>query len=200
LKVIKSPQNGGKGLAVKIGMLSSAGEYLLFADADNATKAQCIEDLIKSIDKRKERGLAIAIGSRNHAKKDVVKQRDGFRNFLSLTANTFLKCIFSTTINVNNTQDTQCGFKMFTRKAARDIFRIQHIERWAFDLEIIYLSSRYLPTSLQIPIEEVPVHWVEIPGSKFSVIRDLINMFRDALLVRILYTLGIWTVDDAIMY
>lgn len=40
------------------------------------------------------------------------------------------------------------------------------------------------------------MHWVEIPGSKFSVIKDLINMFRDALLVRILYMLNVWTIDD----
>ena len=43
---------------------------------------------------------------------------------------------------------------------------------------------------------EVPVHWVEVPGSKFSVLKDLINMFRDALLVRILYWLSVWKTDD----
>jgi dolichyl-phosphate beta-glucosyltransferase len=47
-----------------------------------------------------------------------------------------------------------------------------------------------------VPIEEEPVDWTEIPGSKFSVARDLINMLRDIMLVRVLYLFRVWTVQD----
>ena len=114
----------------------------MFADADNATKAECIEDLYKKIQDVIEKGNGAAIGSRNHNNKEVVKQRNPLRNLLSLTANSFLKCIFATSVNVKVIKDTQCGFKMFTRRSARRLFRTQHLERWAFDLELIYLCSR----------------------------------------------------------
>lgn len=122
--------------------MQASGDYILFADADNATKAECIEDLYNKIEAITCEGKGVAIGSRNHSNKEVVKQRNVLRNFLSLAANSFLKCIFATSINVSYMKDTQCGFKMFTRKAARLLFRTQHLERWAFDLEIIYLCSK----------------------------------------------------------
>jgi len=57
------------------------------------------------------------------------------------------------------TQDTQCGFKLFSRKAAQYIFHNQHLPRWGFDVELLYLARHF-----NIPVSEVAVNWTEIPG------------------------------------
>jgi dolichyl-phosphate beta-glucosyltransferase len=64
---------------------------------------------------------------------------------------------------VNGVKDTQCGFKLFTRRTAHLLFKNQHIERWAFDVELLFLAQRFAT-----PIVEVPVTWQEIDGSKLD--------------------------------
>lgn len=91
---------------------------------------------------------------------------------------------------IRGVQDTQCGFKLFTRKAAELIFYNIHLERWAFDLEVIYLAQYF-----HIPFKEVPVNWTEVPGSKLSPIRDSIQMGKDLLKLRLAYFFEIWTVS-----
>jgi dolichyl-phosphate beta-glucosyltransferase len=73
LKVIKCAQNAGKGNAVKLGMLASGGEYILFADADNATDVSSFAELEKEIERIKANGLGVVVGSRNHNRDDVKK-------------------------------------------------------------------------------------------------------------------------------
>ena len=180
-------------------MLCAMGRILIFADADNATKAMCMADLETELQAITQMSKGVAIGSRNISKQGIVKERNFIRNLLSLTANKILKMVFATTVSVRRIQDTQCGFKMFTRKAAREIFEVQHLERWAFDLEIIQICNRQKLNRLGIQIAEVPVHWTEIPGSKFNLVLDLIYMLRDALLVRILYSFGIWSIYDRLV-
>lgn len=65
----------------------------------------------------------------------------------------------------NNIKDTQCGFKIFSREAARRVFPTQHLERWAFDIEVLLLCG-----AKGIPVKEVPVDWQEIDGSHLNVV------------------------------
>lgn len=62
-------------------------------------------------------------------------------------------------LGVRGIKDTQCGFKFFTRKAAELIFFNLHLERWAFDVEMIYIGQLF-----KVPMEEVAVNWTEVPG------------------------------------
>lgn len=139
--MLKCYDNGGKGLAVKVGMLNSSGELLLFADADNATQVNSFESLEQELEKIKARGLGVTIGSRNHNRSDIVKQRKPLRQFLNKVFVTWNKLVCWTHLNVSAKQDTQCGFKLFTRQAAQKLFLAQHLERWSFDLELVYLCS-----------------------------------------------------------
>jgi dolichyl-phosphate beta-glucosyltransferase len=86
-------------------------------------------------------------------------------------------------------KDTQCGFKLFNRSITCPIFANQHLMRWAFDVELLYMAGQ-----LRIPMVEVPVHWVEIPGSKVSLIESAVTMFRDLIAIRVCYATGMWKI------
>lgn len=126
-RVLELIENRGKGGAVRLGMMSSRGRYLLFADADGATKFADYTSLerrmLKMANDWKEN--ALAIGSRAHLEKDATAQRSIFRTVLMYGFHT-LVWLFA----VRKIKDTQCGFKLMTRNAARIIFDLMHVERW----------------------------------------------------------------------
>src|SRR5262245_2050890 len=93
-------------------------------------------------------------------------------------------------LGVSGIKDTQCGFKLFSRKAAQLIFPNLHIERWAFDVELIYLAQNF-----NVPLAEVAVNWKEIEGSKLSPATASIQMLKDLLRFRFAYMTGIWRID-----
>ena len=92
-------------------------------------------------------------------------------------------------VGVGHIRDTQCGFKLFTRDAAKSIFPYQHLKGWIFDVEILMLAKHQ-----NILVSEVPISWTEVPESKLRVARDSILMFRDLVVLRLNYTLGRWKV------
>lgn len=87
-------------------------------------------------------------------------------------------------------KDTQCGFKLFTRPAARLIFPLQKLTTWIFDVEILLLAQ-----NLGVPVKEVSVGWREVEGSKLNVIWDSVGMARDLLVLRGNWALGRWGVS-----
>ncbi len=104
---------------------------------------------------------------------------------------------FSSILCTSEIEDTQCGFKLYTRKTTRLLFSGLYLERWAFDTEIIYLA-----TKLGVPLVEVPVRWTEVDGSKlltgrFSILKIGLTMLRDMCCVLLGYSLGIWQVGNS---
>ncbi|CAG8733611.1 13816_t:CDS:2, partial [Acaulospora morrowiae] len=177
-----------KGGAVKQGVLSSSGKYILFADADGATKFADLELLERKLSKIVSKdGFGVAVGSRAHlVKTDAVVKRSFIRNFLM---HSFHKVLY--VLGIRAIADTQCGFKLFTRKSALYIFDNIHVEGWIFDIEVL-LIAQYL----KMPIVEIPVNWREIEGSKVSLVKDSIQMAVDLLTIRSNYFLGFWKVHD----
>ncbi|GFS84731.1 dolichyl-phosphate beta-glucosyltransferase [Trichonephila clavipes] len=157
VKVLTLLKNRGKGGAVRLGMLSARGKFLLFADADGATKFNDIVKLEKEIlEMSAEDSNSIVIGSRAHLEKDAIASRSFFRTILMYGFH-FLVWLFA----VRTVRDTQCGFKMFTRESARSLFYVLHVERWAFDVELLYIAEKK-----KMNIKEIAVNWTEIEGSK----------------------------------
>ncbi len=126
-RVLELIENRGKGGAVRMGMLSTRGRYLLFADADGATKFSDFASLEKSMNNlvKDWNENALAIGSRAHLEEEATAQRSIFRTVL-MHGFHFLVWLFA----VRKIRDTQCGFKLMTRSAARVIFDLMHVERW----------------------------------------------------------------------
>lgn len=196
VRVLNLIRNRGKGGAVRLGVLSARGSVILFADADGATK---FSDLVKleeelsnhiQVDyiiepEKVGKSLAIVCGSRAHLEQEAVANRSFFRTILMYGFH-FLVWLFT----VRSIKDTQCGFKMFTREAAVQCFHNLHVERWAFDVELLYVAFR-----VGIPVSEVAVNWQEIEGSKIVPVFSWLQMALDLFLIWFRYFIGAWDIN-----
>jgi dolichyl-phosphate beta-glucosyltransferase len=191
IRLLNFVRNRGKGGAVRMGCLSARGERILFADADGATDITATLDLEKKLDSLASsyNVPAISIGSRAHLQDEAVANRSFFRNLLMYGFHMIVYVLC-----VRGIRDTQCGFKMCTRSAVRDVFSNLHIERWAFDVEMLYIAQY-----LNIPIEEVAVNWEEIEGSKIVPVFSWLQMGRDILFIRLRYMFGFWSIKTKIV-
>lgn len=188
VRVLTLVENRGKGGAVRMGTMSSRGKLILMADADGATKFADIEKVEAGLNDLtpKPENMAISCGSRAHLEKDSVAQRSMFRTFLMYGFH-FLVWFFC----VRGIKDTQCGFKLFTREAALKTFSCLHVERWAFDVELLYIAQCF-----KIPIAEVAVNWTEIEGSKLVPFWSWLQMGRDLIFIRLRYITGAWKLQS----
>lgn len=180
--------NGGKGWAVKTGIEISRGKFILMLDSDGSTDIEEYESLYNSI---KDEEYAIAIGSRRKNNLNEIeienRERIWYRNLLSKINNFIVKhCI-----GISDIEDTQRGFKLFTRKAAIDIFNNLHIVKWAFDVDLLYISIKF-----GIKIKEIPIRWKDMPNSKLNVISASILFIRDYLAMIFFYKTGFWKLNN----
>jgi len=159
----------GKGAAVRKGMLEGRGEYLFICDADLAMPIEEVNKFLPPI----LSAYDVAIASRE-APGAVRYNEPRYRHLMGRVFNLLVRLLA-----VPGIQDTQCGFKCLRREAARDIFTIQKIDGWAFDVEILHIARRR-----GYRIVEVPIHWYYGEGSRVSPIRDSINMLIEVLHIR----------------
>jgi dolichyl-phosphate beta-glucosyltransferase len=170
LRLLHNPGNRGKGYSVRNGMLNASGEILLFSDADLSAPIEEAPKLFEAI----HAGADVAIGSRWLRPELQTQRQSLLRQFYGRAFNVALRVVLGL-----NIKDTQCGFKAFTRSAARKIFPQQQIERWGFDPELLYLARRSA-----MKIAEVPVAWAHVEGTRISPLRDGLRMFGEVLKVR----------------
>lgn len=189
IRVITLEKNRGKGGAVREGVLAAKGKYVLFADADGASKFEDIAKLEEFMAQNKQSDLVIAIGSRAHMEEDAIANRSLFRTILMKGFHllVWICC-------VRTVRDTQCGFKMFNRNASNLLFTNYHNESWAFDVELLYLAEQTGCT-----IGEIPINWEEIEGSKIVPVFSWIRMGWDVLCLATLYTIGYYRVPDRLL-
>lgn len=193
LRVLELEKNRGKGGAVRIGVQSTRGAVILFADADGATKFPDLEKLESSLKEivkvdyetapdAAASCLGIVCGSRAHLEEQAISSRSYLRTLL-MHGFHFLVWFFT----VRGIRDTQCGFKLLTRETARVCFGNLHVERWAFDVELLFIAQK-----LKIPVSEVAVNWTEIEGSKLVPVWSWLQMGKDLFLIWFRYLIGAW--------
>lgn len=170
-RVIEAPANGGKGSAVRRGVQAARGEYILFADADQATPIEQFELLFEPL-RTGQADLAIGSRSRSGA---AVAGKSWKRRALSAGLRHLVRLGFGLPY-----EDTQCGFKLFTRSAAERLFDVQQIEGFSFDLELLFVADR-----AGLRVHEVPVRWFDSPGSTVDGGRDSIRFLRDLARIRL---------------
>jgi len=144
-RVIRFESNRGKGAAVRAGMLAGVGEYLLFTDADYPYGINAVEKCYELMDG----GMDVVIGSRNIEGSDRGRER-AKRRFISKVGNLIARILILPGIS-----DTQAGFKVFKREAARRIFKLTVVDGWGFDMEALYVARL-----LGFKIGEAPIRLI----------------------------------------
>jgi glycosyltransferase involved in cell wall biosynthesis len=170
LHLIQNPGNRGKGYSVRNGLLQAAGEIVMFTDADLSAPMEEAERLFRAI----HEGADVAIGSRWLDRARQTIHQPLYRQFFGRCFNWITRTVMGLPF-----KDTQCGFKAFRRSAAQVIFRLQTIERWGFDPEILFIAQK-----LGYEIREVPVTWGHDERSRLSYLRDGLKMLEEMAIIR----------------
>lgn len=177
IKIIENNHLGKAG-AVTTGVLASKGDYILFTDMDQATPIEELEKFIPYI----QNGYDIVIGSRPVRKGSPFTRRVMSKGVVILR---------SLIVGLPKIKDTQCGFKLFKKKAAQDIFgRIKKIHKGfdtikgssvtaGFDVEILYIAN-----VLGYLIKEVTVDWLYVETRRVSPIKDSIEGLLEIIKIR----------------
>ncbi len=159
----------GKGAAVRTGMLAAQGRYRFICDADLSMPIDEVERFLPpQLD-----GYDIAIASREIAGA-VRYDEPPYRHLMGRVFNTIVR-LFA----VPGLQDTQCGFKMFRDEVAEQLFPLQTMNGWSFDVEVLYAARRF-----GYRIVEVPIHWTYKSNTRIHPLRDSIDMFVEVFKIR----------------
>jgi len=159
----------GKGRAVKAGMLEAKGDYRFICDTDLSMP---IEEIVKFLPPHSD-GYDISIATREGKDARRIDEPE-YRHFMGRVNNLIIK--FTA---VRGFEDTQCGFKMFNRESAEDLFGVQLMNGIGFDVEILFIAKRR-----GYKIREVPITWYFDPDSKIRLVQDSLNMLREIWEIR----------------
>ena len=167
--------HGGKGAAVRAGMLDVDADLIVFADADMATPPDQLPLLVAALADHD-----VALGSRLQPDgADMRASQPGYRRLLGRAFH-----VLASIWVVGPVKDTQCGFKGFTKAAAHDLFARQQITSIVFDVELIYLARRR-----RYRLAIVPIRWYDRRGSRMRArpglaLRVAWDLFRIPLIHR----------------
>jgi len=169
-RIIAVPENRGKGAAVRTGVLEARGDLILVSDADLSTPIEEVEKLRARI----EEGADIVIGSRALLGADLQVRQRALRESMGKFFNRLVRGLV-----LKGVPDTQCGFKLFHREAARAVFSESRVCGFCFDVEILALASRQ-----GLCVRQVPVVWRNSPHSRVRLIRSSLRMIADLVRLR----------------
>ncbi|MEA3488879.1 MAG: dolichyl-phosphate beta-glucosyltransferase [Candidatus Omnitrophota bacterium] len=167
-RTIESSPNRGKGYVLRKAMLKADGDYVLFMDADNSTSIRELDKFLPYFGG----GYDIFIASRRipGAEVEVPVRRKLMGNVYIFLAKAILGIRVS---------DINCGFKVFRRKVAGDVFSRQTMNDWSFDAEILYLCKKR-----GYRVKEVSVKWVHKDTSKVKPFRDAFRSFMGLMKIK----------------
>jgi len=168
--LVRFPENGGKGHAVRAGMLHARGALRLMTDADGATPI--VE--VKRLETALSAGADFVAGSRARPDPSVERQTRFHRRVAGNVFN-----LIARALGAGDVVDTQCGFKLFRGPVADDLFGSLRTQGFAFDVELLFLARQR-----GYRVVEVAVNWADQPGSKVGVMRHGLTMVCEMLAAR----------------
>ena len=171
ITIIDRKRNGGKGKAVRAGMLAGTGDIVMFLDADLGIPIESLDEFLPELGK----GANIVIASRMVLGLRVARPVRVHRRFMER----IFRLLRIAIIGNPKIRDTQCGFKVFTREAAADIFPRLTIDRFAFDAEIVFIAGM-----LGYRVREMPIVLQNPVRTSVRIFLDPINMIADLFRIR----------------
>ena len=171
-RVIANDVHLGKGFAVKTGMLQSQGEIVFFMDLDLSTPLVEIFNFLAHFEAHP--AADVVIGSRQHAKSQILKRQHPVRQRMGHVFNLFVRAFA-----LSGIEDTQCGFKAFRKKTVKPLFSLQKTHGFSFDVEILLLAQ-----TLGFKTDILPVKWINAADSKVRIVQDSFKMFFDLLKIK----------------
>ena len=169
-RILRRTKNLGKGYSVKEGVLASAGEIILFTDADLSTPIEEVDLFLQRIDE----GFDVVIGSRAIPGCDIRVRQAAAREAMGKFFNRLVRMFV-----MKGCLDTQCGFKAFRRPAALDLFGRLKTAGFSFDVEIILLARK-----LGYRLAEVPVVWCNSRPSRVRMTHGSWHMLKELWRIR----------------
>lgn len=176
IKLVDYKDNKGKGYAVKKGVLSAKGDYILFMDADLSTPLEEINKVIRFLDMSYD----LSIGSRGLKDSKIIIQQPIYRRAMGKIFNLTVRLLL-----IKKIRDTQCGFKCFKKEVAREIFNQTKINGFCFDVEVLYIAQRK-----GYRIKEIPVKWYDFPDSKVGIFKDSLKMLIEIFKIKFINKYG----------
>jgi len=177
VEVISYSPNQGKGFAVKKGVLHTKGGKIIVMDADFSVDINEIPNFLDKLNTHD-----IVIGTKKHLLTQTIKQQKRPRRILGKGFTLLTNFI----LGLNYT-DITCGFKGFRAKPAKDIFARQQLNRWAYDAETLFLAKQR-----NYKINEVPVRWRHVEGSKVSPMLDTFRSLKDIITILLYHYFGFY--------
>ena len=171
VNVIRTDRNRGKGHAVRSGLLAARADIALFSDADLSTPITEAPKLVDLI----ERGECdLAFGSRALDRSLIGVHQPWQREQGGRVFNLIVRAATGLPF-----WDTQCGFKAFRMEVCRPIIEAATVDRFAFDVELLYVARL-----AGLRLQEIPVRWDHDAGSKIDLLSDSFRMVSQVLSIR----------------
>jgi dolichyl-phosphate beta-glucosyltransferase len=171
LRVIGHEQRGGKGRGIREAMSLARGRVIGFADADNKVPFDEYDKLRPFV----AEGFDAVIGSRGLAQSQIERRQPWYRQIGSTGFRWFLQIV----LGLPGVHDTQCGFKFFQREIGLELFRLQKVDGYMFDVEVLTLAHRF-----GYRIKEVPIRWRDDGDTRLELFRGNIRNIRDIFAIR----------------
>lgn len=183
LRLLRHAPNRGKGFAVRRGALAARGSAVLVSDVDLSVSIDHLDRFLE----RLAAGAELVTASRRIPGAQIALHQAPLREWLGAAFRGL-----ATLLLVPRVSDFTCGFKLFSRRAAREIFVRQRVWGWGYDVEILFIARR-----CGIRSAEVPVTWRDDPRSRVQLIRDIPRSLVDLARIRWHDLCGRYTVAPA---
>ena len=170
-RLLRNPENRGKGYSIRRGFKEARGRWVLMTDADLSAP---IEEHARLAAAVRDHDLDIAVGSRALVDSRIEVRQHPVREMLGKTFNRITRLATGLPF-----RDTQCGFKLIDHARLAPLFERMRVDRFAFDVEMLFLADRF-----GLRVKEVPVVWRNDPISRVRLWKDPLNMLLDIMRIR----------------
>ena len=157
IRVFQNGRNRGKGFSVRHGLELARGRFIGFMDADYKTDIKALDEVMMQLENRAE----VVIGDRTLQTTEILARRSVLREFGSGAFKNLLRFL----MGIRDYADTQCGFKFFREQIMRQVFALQKVDGYMFDVEILLILGR-----MNCEVEKLPVVWSYDNDSRFNMI------------------------------